>query len=371
MQIAIGVPARQTSQLAEVALNITGILNLIMHVFLRSNADRSAIRAVEAPWSGNRSIRLFGPSDLNIRDHISYPVLCAHPEHDFGRDMEKDHAPTPAISRTPSEADSIEKYLGQLDSKSSTRSQFSSPAIKESHKRSSTPARPSYSIFPHRDSFGLRNSDSTTSVPSVQKIGDLPLPPAPLFTQGHSRAVSAQSTGSATVQIGLRLSYMGHALDPIEQSPPSNLQPDFRTIAPVSPLSTSVPLPVAQRPSLGQVSLPSKVFIAPQQIYLPPQKMMKPRQIDIPPALKRSDITILPVQLDEPQISSVPAPVNDTNVSLPTKSPRTPASKVVPEWRPPVWKPKTPTATTSSASGATYPLSAHQTLFNPQSSASS
>lgn len=320
-----------------------------MHVFLRSNADRFAIRAVEAPWSEKRSIRLFGPSDLNIRDHISYPVLCPPAEHDFGRDIEKEHAPGPAMSRTSSEADSIEKYLGPLDSKTSTRSINSLPELKEGLMRPSIPARSGYSVFPHRNSNGLRKAEHSTSSAGVQKVGVMPLPPAPLFAQGHNRAISAQSTGSATVQIGLRLSYVGHAPDLREQSPSSKLQTDLKDVLPLSPPLTPSPPSMARTLSQAQVQVPQKVFVTPQQIYMPSQQKMKPRQINIPPAPKRPVIAIPPIQTDKPQPPNVPAPMSHTNMRHPTKSPRTPAQKPVSEWRPPVWKPKTPTVTSTTA----------------------
>lgn len=342
-----------------------------MHVFLRSNVDRFAIRAVAAPWSEKRSIRLFGPSDLNIRDQISYPVLYPPAEHDFGRDMEKDRAPRPTTSRTPSEADSIEKYLGQLDSQTSTRSLYSLPGLKQGPIRSSTPARSSYSVFPHRNSIDLKEIEHSTSSPNVQKVGDMPLPPAPLFAQSHKRAVSTQSTGSATVQIGLSLSYMGHALDPIEQSSPTEVHVDRKDVASLSPLLASSPTSATRTLSQAQVQVPKTVFVAPQQIYMPPQQTIKPKQIDIPPTQKRPATTILMIQTDKPQPPNVPAPTTQINVPHPTKSPRTPTQKPVPEWRPPIWKPKTPTVTTTTALRTNPSLPTNAVPLVSQSSASS
>lgn len=56
IQIVADSSAHRTAQTAEVALNISEILNLMMHVFLRSNAARLAIRADETSWSDERAL---------------------------------------------------------------------------------------------------------------------------------------------------------------------------------------------------------------------------------------------------------------------------------------------------------------------------
>ena len=216
--------------IAEVSLNITGIINLILHIFLRANADRLAIRAVETPWSDKRTIRVFGPSDLNIRDHISYPVLWHEADRDHNPFITKSEKSSPLSAIASSDYDTW-SASGPLQ-----HVVFPSPTAKSrADLRANRPLTPPLTIEPVRrltrnnSSYGLFPRSASGSVHALPKPtldlekindrSDLPLPPAPLFAHKHDRSVSAQS--SATVQIGLRLSYMNHALDPIEASPPS------------------------------------------------------------------------------------------------------------------------------------------------------
>ena len=221
----MGVTALRTAQIAEVALSSTGIINLIMHIFLRSNADRLAIRAVKTPWSDKRTIRVFGPSDLNIREHISYPVLWQEVDYDHNSFVVKSEKGSQR-SLTDSDFDAW-SASGPLQhvvfpspkNMSKPNRPLTPPLIMEPVRR---PAlhKSSYTLFPTVPSAASQESFDTAYSDTSHNL-DLPLPPVPLFARKHDRSTSAES--SATVQIGLRLSYMNHALDPIEASPPSNI----------------------------------------------------------------------------------------------------------------------------------------------------
>lgn len=223
VQILVGTSALRTAQVAEIALNVTGIINLIMHVFLRSNADRLAIRAVETPWSDKRTIRVFGPSDLNIREHISHPVLWQEADHDHNSFVAKSEkgsqqSPTGSNYDAWSASGPLQHVVFPSPMTKAKANRPITPPLKISPVRQMSQNNFSYALSPTAASATARVS-SASSIESATPELDLPLPPAPLFARKHDRSTSAQS--SATVQIGLRLSYMNHALDPIEASPPS------------------------------------------------------------------------------------------------------------------------------------------------------
>ena len=219
IQILTGKSAMTTAQIAEVAINLTGIVNLIMHILLRSNADRLAIRSIETPWTDKRTMRVFGPSDLNIREHISYPVLWQEGDQDHRSSIAK---PENASQRSPTDSD-CEAYSSSgplqhvvFPSPESKSMKALTPPSKTKPVRQFTESSASYRIFPNPHSAIAHMSSSTTFSDLTDRVS-LPLPPKPLFAAKHDRNISSQS--GETVQIGLRLSYMNHALDPIEASP--------------------------------------------------------------------------------------------------------------------------------------------------------
>ena len=312
-----------------------------MHFCFRTRADSLVFSALEPPWSEKRGIRRLGPGDLNIRDHISYPILCTPQEHDFGRDVDEVYAPTPVVSRTPSETDSIEKYLGHLDSKVSTQSLRPSPVTEQRSVRPSTLNRSGYSFFPHRDSSTFVASTPSTIPPSTEKVElNLPLPPAPLFSQKHTRVSSARSTSSATVQIGLRLSHLGQTLDPFEKGSLS-LRKGEADLSTESPAPNSGLPAIIPQPSQREMESQQKDFVIPHQTYMPLRQTMKPQQIDIRPPFKGPDVSAPTLQNKNPEASeSVPQRAQSA-VPMSTRSPYLHSSRNVPEWRPPVWRPKT------------------------------
>lgn len=210
----------RTAQIAEVALNLTGIVNLFMHILLRSNADRLAIRSVETPWTDKRTMRVFGPSDLNIREHISYPVLWQEGDTDhnsFVAKSEKISQKSPTSIEYDAYNSSGPLQHVVFPSPTSKASRPLTPPLRASPVRRATQNSASYKVFPNPQ-VAVAHMSSSTTFSDLNDGSDQPLPPAPLFAAKHNRGASSQS--SATVQIGLRLSYMNHALDPIEASPP-------------------------------------------------------------------------------------------------------------------------------------------------------
>ncbi len=172
------------------------------------------------PWSRKRRLRIFGPSDLAMNVHISDPILL---QKSFRESQDEDHDFTarPKMSPDVSPIDrskSSRTCLQHLNfAKDSSIPQPYSIA-QPSRAVSSQPAvqnRTNYSIYPTPASAMVRTSISTT----MSQGTELPIQPLPPFSQARERGFSGQS--SATVQIGLRLSYLHRALDPVEREPTS------------------------------------------------------------------------------------------------------------------------------------------------------
>lgn len=312
VQILIGTPAMRSAQVAQVALNVSGILNLIMHIFLRSNADRLAIRAVETPWSDKRTIRVFGPSDLNVQEHISYPVLWN--EKNLGpRSLTVTSEKASLHSGTESDYDAYSSS-GPLQhivfpSPKAKAYHPSMPSLKVVPMPQITRNNSSYALFPTAESTTAHMSSSTT-YENDEGDWELPLPPAPLFAHKYNRITSVES--SQTVQIGLRLSYMNHALDPIEASPPSiiGLRMGLETPDAVDRTDWSRPAPTRASASSdtlhssellraqsyrSDTSMIHDVFIEPEALMPDPAEHM-PRRILPQQQAERAGGAVLPQQ---------------------------------------------------------------------------
>ncbi|KAL9578172.1 MAG: hypothetical protein Q9212_005887 [Teloschistes hypoglaucus] len=200
--------AKQSARLAGIAVNLLGIVNLLLHIFLRSNAARAAIRPWKSRPSKKRPLRVFGPSDLEMTMLITSPVLL---EEEAERPHVNDNQKLVDRQREPSHpannTDPIGSEVGLIPqhphpSMSSNRLRRP-PQDENDHPQivvqpSPFPQRKNsnYSIFPTFRSAMLRNSTSTTfsqgsEEPSLQ-------PPRSIFTQpsNHSRDPSQQTSAT-------------------------------------------------------------------------------------------------------------------------------------------------------------------------------
>ena len=288
-----------TAQIAEVALNLSGIFNLLMHIFLRSNADRLAIRGADTPWSDKRTMRVFGPSDLNIRDQISYPVLWQAGDHDNNSFIAKKLEKSSTDSTTQSDYDSY-STRGPLQNavfpSPKEKGPLTPPMKNSPGRQASQPSRnnSAYSIFPTTASAQQAHMSTSTTFSNINEEYEMPLPPPPLFAQKHDHTDSeASRQSSATVQIGLRLSYMNHALDPLETSPPSSLQ------QPLKP-TNSIPKAGYKRPEMQRASASSDTIndfaVLPPQAY---KKAVMQRQRSFPP--QATQVSHIAAQISIPQ----------------------------------------------------------------------
>ena len=192
-----------------------------MHIFLRSNADRLAIRGAATPWSEKRTMRVFGPSDLNMREHISYPVLWQADQQDkTSLDTKSEKGSLKSTETSENDNFGTQMPLQHAVFPSPDPNRPFTPPLKMSPVRRVTRNNSAYTVFPNLASSQQAHLSTSTTFSHFNDEHENPLPPAPLFAMQHERIDSTQTRQStATVQIGLRLSYMNHALDPLEASP--------------------------------------------------------------------------------------------------------------------------------------------------------
>ncbi|KAL9609744.1 MAG: hypothetical protein Q9167_005514 [Letrouitia subvulpina] len=294
-----------TSQIAEVALNLLGITHLILHIFLRSNADKTAIYPVEAIWPGKRKLRLFGPSDLDMTMHIKSPVLYEEKDEKHWNGMRKisrnagyekvrTPSPLPASKSTRQSRDWIfsSHDIASVDRNVQRKAKRNTPIVDDFTYAGSAkyvtfpsnpklPATPSstrkpslqsrYSIFPTHASAGLRTSVSTTFSEGDDHSAEL-LPPLPLISPTHRREISDQT--SATVEIGMRLSNYDHTLGSL---PSTSLQKSFRRENDDRNSNLISPLSFMHRPTHGSGSS-EDIFILPIQSSSPRSAVFSPME---------------------------------------------------------------------------------------------
>ncbi|KAL8837933.1 MAG: hypothetical protein Q9176_005409 [Flavoplaca citrina] len=206
-----------TAWVAEVSLNLIGLITLILHLCLRSNADTLAIQPLEGTRQDKKRLRLFGPSDLEMMMHITSPALLKKANHQYTNEnrrsltVTRTDSPTAASETERNDSrngdlmnEIVEEYSRPVPSPSQA---FVSPSMRRKGSN--------YSLFPTFRSAMLRNSVSTTfSQDDDSKVLQLPRPVAAF---NHKRDLSEQS--SATVQIGFRLSSMSEPQRPTTLSP--------------------------------------------------------------------------------------------------------------------------------------------------------
>lgn len=194
-----------------------------MHVFLRSNADRLAIRPVETPWTEKRTIRVFGPSDLNFRENISYPIFWQESDLALSSPVaESEETSQPRASDAERDTHSASGPLQHVVSPSSEgqAKRPLTPLLRLEPLRQFTRNNSSHTLLSTSASAAASIS-SSTKFRNINDDFDLPLLPATIFVRNHDRSVSTASC--VTVQIGLRTCHTKYALNLFEASPSSIL----------------------------------------------------------------------------------------------------------------------------------------------------
>ncbi|KAL8903703.1 MAG: hypothetical protein Q9207_003747 [Kuettlingeria erythrocarpa] len=227
-RIAMRMPAIETSQIAEIALNVLGILHLLLHVSLRSSAEITAIQPMQGVRARRQGPRLFGPSEMITTNHITSPVILDKSEngqfdndnHKLMSDLRrfslaaKYHSPPILTAKSPTTPTTVPKTCVNPYHRTSI------PSPPQALLSPRTPRKTSnYSLFPTFRSAMLRNSTSTTFSQDDTDQEIPPLPSKPLLPFNHKREFSEQS--SATVHFMYRLSDARAGTPP----PPQPLSP--------------------------------------------------------------------------------------------------------------------------------------------------
>lgn len=314
-----------SSKIAMVALNLTGLFPGILHLFCRSKADWTMIQVSErSRWSRKRAFEAPAPEN-GICVYMDSPVSVQYEQSPtLTNDPEKSLI-SPSI-RKPLPKSFKDQYADRPVPTTPCMIEVRPPSKANlTHHSKNSKHRIQYSLFPtppplssiHRDSVSTTFSEGTIEAPKA------------LFT--NQRDLDRQSNvTSATVEIGLRLSYPVRALDPIEQSPIGRaLDSPFRSPPPLlrslsPPLNTAdslfrspPPLYASQCSNRSTPDPNSRLFPKPApHMTTPPIRSMKPsRKFDMMKKANRSDISILPTQ------------PNDTR--SPGNSPMSPRSKLL------------------------------------------
>lgn len=252
LQIQLGHSAQLASRIADIALNLSGLLNGVLHIFLRSNAERLMIRPIDYPPTEKKSIRVFGPNDLNMGIHISTPVVPQRTDSELGLPLSRE--PSPQMTAVPSTNAPVAPVTATSPMSPQTSNAAPQPPmvqLQPQHQRKKS----TYSIFPTSASAFRHISWSTDRSDASEDTIQLP---RPLFTSPTHRRNTSNET-SRTVEIGLRLS---QAPDRNLSRNPSHvsihyspMMPDFSESSKEIPPSKDIPNPAEslapRKPSLN------------------------------------------------------------------------------------------------------------------------
>lgn len=318
-----------SSKIAMMALNSTGLVPAILYIICRSKADWTMIQGSKRSWwSRKRAFEIPAP-DMDICVYMDSPVS-----------VQSEQSPTLTIDPekipiTPPNGKPLAKAIKNQHADRPIPSEPCMTEVQSPSKASLTnhsnisEGRVRYFLFPIPPSFLSVQRDSVSTTFSEGTIEA----PKPLFADQRDLDRQSNAT-SATVEIGLRLSYPVRALDPIEQSPIAKA-PDspFRSPPPLlgslSPPRITADPPFRSPPPLYASQGSNRSTLHPNPLLSlkpaphmspPPIRTMKPsRKIDMMKKSNRSDISILPTQ------------PNDAR--SPSQSPLTPRSDLLsPGW---------------------------------------
>lgn len=210
--------------MATVVLNLSGILNGALYIFLRSNTVAASFCPKDfTQWTKNQhEIRLWGPNELGFTDHLLIPVTGPGFDSRMNYNLEKvlsDESLISMFSPDPRDRIIIESPTPRSDKEVVVITTVDEPVARTPSKKLHA-KNPSYSLFP-AEGLTSPNVPASSRITSTQTqstmtgaeseshriITDLATSPdefARPFSNRHSRNMSAGST--TTVQIGMRFS---------------------------------------------------------------------------------------------------------------------------------------------------------------------
>ena len=323
---AIGHGDFKLAMMATVVLNLSGLMNGLLHLFLRSNTATTSFGPRGRSWPSNKhEIRMWGPNELAFSDQIMDPVpaplsprsgLVSRAESQkslITSSNKRNFIGMTELSVTKSPTYSPTKPNPLRSNVVTQMPSLPIPPTPTEHVSSEYTRKQSYSLFPtpapdSPDTLAPphMNRFASESVYEISDFSDL-LPPPPLHGKmGHRRGSSVSS--SATVQIGIRFS----------QAPPS----------PAAPKNLPLPLPTT---TYELTALPATTFQAPalpSMTYSPtskfnpvPKTMTAPSRAHLPP-LQTANLTgnVIPIP---PRSPFRPSPLANTNTTQRQQSPTT------------------------------------------------
>ena len=248
-------PTIRLSKIAKVAANTTGLISGLFYILFRSNADWTMIQAFQAPrWLRKQKARRYGSDGMNIYEHMNSPVS---PQSDTSPSLWNDPEKIPYEFSTSRPISGPPPQLAACPTLNSPQTPEIVMPPKILLTRHHTQHRANYSVFPPHAPTMARESVSTTFSQGSEDI-EVPKP----LLRGHQRQFSGQSSAtcgtSTTVQIGFRLSFRRHSLDPIEQPPVTSLpSPSRDTSYCTSPfiVDTALPRPVTSETLDNDISI--------------------------------------------------------------------------------------------------------------------
>lgn len=239
--------------MAAIMLNISGFLNGLLHLVLRSNATTTSFGSnFEDAWDIRKhDVRTFGPNELSLYNPLFDPV----------------HGPATISPQSTRYSNRLYQRGGPMASENDME-KFSSISYSETDtligknlvRQNTSPA--SYSLFPYRDLYQNENQRNTP----IYDSGDLDLP-LPTFIRNSRHTRNSSDSSIATVQIGLRLSQapMENLIDNNSYCLPATTY-DSRIGGSSSPTSPSSPL--------SPQKLKPNTYSGFQKAVLPPVPLM-------------------------------------------------------------------------------------------------
>ncbi len=283
----IGKGDLKLSMMATVVLNLSGLMSGLLYMFLRANTSTSSFgpRTGKNWQRGMHEIRIFGPNELVMRQHLVDPVTGPKATRDQMASRseslaelvgtEKGRVRSLEPLKTPP-ADSM-RYYNEIGAKSDTRSPTKAG---RGHVK-----RPSYSLFPGETSSPTNPVQQPISIYDITDLGP---PPAIHYPAGARHVRNSSIASSATVQIGLRLSHAPEdTFETLPSSsttfntnptPPSNAFSPALLALPATTYSSAPKTNAINRPTLGisplkvetSFSAPTPPVRSPRRPVLPP-----------------------------------------------------------------------------------------------------
>ncbi len=256
-----------SARLAPIALSVSGLLFAFWHCFDRANAYKIALRPLQTPWETDRPLRFLGPNDLEARARGVWPPDAPVVMRESSEHLVSQRSTSAAEKDLESgERSGSRDTMREVMRTSPFPLQPSStphPDTRDSNQHLPKRSKSSYSIFPtdshaqavlspempvlpatiysrasppesHFNPIEPMEAIRKESIDRLNERGFSIQTPPSLFSTGHNRQGSSQST--ATVQIGLRMSAVPITISPLRHSRQSAVlkKPTPSTLLPIS-----------------------------------------------------------------------------------------------------------------------------------------